>query len=265
MNPSATPAPAPVTSVSSSGPPHRSPQRPHRRAGSTRRARHRPAPARRAQRGDRRRARRGAAWGRGSRRGVRRERVREARRFHPARRTRGAGDPVLLTSTLSAFRVADALVGWVLEQPDCEGVLSLNPVVGSATTGICPTSGATCMRSMCGPRSTQRRTGRWPRVCRGRDRHRRPRVQGGHRDVLPHTGSGRPPLHRRSPGAGQLRRHPARPRAHPRRRRTGLRDRLLHDRRRHGRPARRPAAHPRRPPGRLRPRPHRRGLQPRQR
>ncbi|MGA5705003.1 P1 family peptidase [Streptomyces cellulosae] len=43
--------------------------------------------------------------------------------------------PVLLTSTLSAFRVADALVGWVLEQPDCEGVLSLNPVVGECNDG----------------------------------------------------------------------------------------------------------------------------------
>jgi D-aminopeptidase len=38
--------------------------------------------------------------------------------------------PVLLTATLSAFRVADALVGWMLEQPGCETVQSLNPVVG---------------------------------------------------------------------------------------------------------------------------------------
>ncbi|MFI8205331.1 P1 family peptidase [Streptomyces sp. NPDC085937] len=43
--------------------------------------------------------------------------------------------PVLLTATLSAFRVADALVGWVLEQPGCEGVLSLNPVVGECNDG----------------------------------------------------------------------------------------------------------------------------------
>ncbi|MEU2318126.1 P1 family peptidase [Streptomyces althioticus] len=43
--------------------------------------------------------------------------------------------PVLLTSTLSAFRVADALVGWVLEQPGCESVLSLNPVVGECNDG----------------------------------------------------------------------------------------------------------------------------------
>ncbi|MGA5317279.1 P1 family peptidase [Streptomyces pseudogriseolus] len=44
--------------------------------------------------------------------------------------------PVLLTSTLSAFRVADALVGWVLEQPGNEEVSSLNPVVGECNDGF---------------------------------------------------------------------------------------------------------------------------------
>ncbi|MGW0606025.1 P1 family peptidase [Streptomyces sp. NPDC002640] len=44
--------------------------------------------------------------------------------------------PILLTSTLSAFRVADALVGWVLERPGREGVLSLNPVVGECNDGL---------------------------------------------------------------------------------------------------------------------------------
>ncbi|MEU3554754.1 P1 family peptidase [Streptomyces fragilis] len=44
--------------------------------------------------------------------------------------------PVLLTSTLSAFRVADALVGWVLEQPGRERVRSLNPVVGECNDGL---------------------------------------------------------------------------------------------------------------------------------
>ncbi|MFC7813955.1 P1 family peptidase [Streptomyces sp. NPDC057367] len=44
--------------------------------------------------------------------------------------------PVLLTSTLSAFRVADALVGWMLERPGCEEVLSLNPVVGECNDGL---------------------------------------------------------------------------------------------------------------------------------
>ncbi|MEU0067255.1 P1 family peptidase, partial [Streptomyces albidoflavus] len=37
--------------------------------------------------------------------------------------------PVLLTSTLSAFRAADALVGWVLDR-SATPVTSLNPVVG---------------------------------------------------------------------------------------------------------------------------------------
>ncbi|RDD86416.1 P1 family peptidase [Streptomyces parvulus] len=44
--------------------------------------------------------------------------------------------PVLLTSTLSAFRVADALVGWMLERPGCEEVRSLNPVVGECNDGL---------------------------------------------------------------------------------------------------------------------------------
>ncbi|MBZ6129589.1 MULTISPECIES: P1 family peptidase [Streptomyces] len=44
--------------------------------------------------------------------------------------------PVLLTSTLSAFRAADALVGWVLGLPGCEEVRSLNPVVGECNDGV---------------------------------------------------------------------------------------------------------------------------------
>ncbi|WP_055626453.1 P1 family peptidase [Streptomyces hirsutus] len=44
--------------------------------------------------------------------------------------------PVLLTSTLSAFRVADALVGWMLERPGCDEVQSLNPVVGECNDGF---------------------------------------------------------------------------------------------------------------------------------
>ncbi|MER6332484.1 P1 family peptidase [Streptomyces sp. NPDC001034] len=44
--------------------------------------------------------------------------------------------PVLLTSTLSAFRVADALVGWMLERPGCADVRSLNPVVGECNDGF---------------------------------------------------------------------------------------------------------------------------------
>lgn len=38
--------------------------------------------------------------------------------------------PVVLTSTLSAFRVADALVAYMLEQPGHEKTTTLNPVVG---------------------------------------------------------------------------------------------------------------------------------------
>ncbi|NED81353.1 P1 family peptidase, partial [Streptomyces sp. SID11233] len=34
------------------------------------------------------------------------------------------------------FRVADALVGWVLEQPGAEDVRSLNPVVGECNDGL---------------------------------------------------------------------------------------------------------------------------------
>ncbi|MGW2520887.1 P1 family peptidase [Streptomyces sp. NPDC001617] len=44
--------------------------------------------------------------------------------------------PILLTSTLSAFRVADALVGWMLERPEGAGVRSLNPVVGECNDGL---------------------------------------------------------------------------------------------------------------------------------
>ncbi|MFJ6080001.1 P1 family peptidase [Streptomyces sp. NPDC092369] len=44
--------------------------------------------------------------------------------------------PVLLTSTLSAFCVADALVGWMLECPEGAGVRSVNPVVGECNDGL---------------------------------------------------------------------------------------------------------------------------------
>lgn len=43
--------------------------------------------------------------------------------------------PLLLTSTLCAFSAADALVGWMLERPDCAEVRSLNPVVGECNDG----------------------------------------------------------------------------------------------------------------------------------
>jgi D-aminopeptidase len=43
--------------------------------------------------------------------------------------------PILLTSTLSAFRVADALVGWMLDRPGCADVRTLNPIVGECNDG----------------------------------------------------------------------------------------------------------------------------------
>jgi D-aminopeptidase len=43
--------------------------------------------------------------------------------------------PILLTGTLSAWRAADALTTWMLEQPGMENVRSLNPVVGETNDG----------------------------------------------------------------------------------------------------------------------------------
>jgi len=44
--------------------------------------------------------------------------------------------PVLLTSTLSVFRVADALLGHMLDQPGYEQTTTLNPVVGETNDGF---------------------------------------------------------------------------------------------------------------------------------
>jgi len=43
--------------------------------------------------------------------------------------------PIVLTNTLSSFAAADALVKWTLRQPGCQGVLSVNPVVGECNDG----------------------------------------------------------------------------------------------------------------------------------
>src|SRR4051812_2263153 len=43
--------------------------------------------------------------------------------------------PVLLTSTLGVWRVADALAQWMLEQPGMASVRSINPVVGETNDG----------------------------------------------------------------------------------------------------------------------------------
>ena len=44
--------------------------------------------------------------------------------------------PILLTGTLSAFRVADALVSYMLAQPGNEEVVSVNPIVGETNDGF---------------------------------------------------------------------------------------------------------------------------------
>ena len=43
--------------------------------------------------------------------------------------------PILLTCTLCVWKAADALVGWMLEQPGMEDVRSINPVVGETNDG----------------------------------------------------------------------------------------------------------------------------------
>jgi D-aminopeptidase len=43
--------------------------------------------------------------------------------------------PILLTCTLCVWRAADAMVGWLLEQPGMQRVRSINPVVGETNDG----------------------------------------------------------------------------------------------------------------------------------
>jgi D-aminopeptidase len=43
--------------------------------------------------------------------------------------------PILLTCTLCVWKAADALVGWMLEQPGMEGVRSINPLVAETNDG----------------------------------------------------------------------------------------------------------------------------------
>jgi D-aminopeptidase len=43
--------------------------------------------------------------------------------------------PILLTCTLCVWKAADAMVGWLLEQPGMESVGSINPVVGETNDG----------------------------------------------------------------------------------------------------------------------------------
>ncbi len=44
--------------------------------------------------------------------------------------------PILLTCTLCVWRAADALVGWMLEQPGMERVRSINPLVAETNDGL---------------------------------------------------------------------------------------------------------------------------------
>ncbi len=44
--------------------------------------------------------------------------------------------PILLTGTLNAWKVADALVQWLLESPEMSKVVSINPVVGETNDGV---------------------------------------------------------------------------------------------------------------------------------
>ncbi|MEN1926682.1 DmpA family aminopeptidase [Luteimonas qiangzhengi] len=43
--------------------------------------------------------------------------------------------PILLTGTLGVWQAADAMVGWLLQQPGMEQVRSINPVVGETNDG----------------------------------------------------------------------------------------------------------------------------------
>src|SRR6185312_10635005 len=43
--------------------------------------------------------------------------------------------PILLTCTLCVWKAADAMVGWMLEQPGMENVRSINPVVAETNDG----------------------------------------------------------------------------------------------------------------------------------
>lgn len=44
--------------------------------------------------------------------------------------------PIVLTSTLSAFTAADAMVTWMLQRQDCAHVRSFNPVVGECNDSV---------------------------------------------------------------------------------------------------------------------------------
>ena len=101
--------------------------------------------------------------------------------------------PILLTCTLCVWRAADAMVGWLLAQPGMEHVRSINPVVGETNDGGLNAirSAADQRRATCAPRWTgaRERAGRRGERRRGH-RHRRVRLEGRHRHLVPRAAGG---------------------------------------------------------------------------
>ena len=95
--------------------------------------------------------------------------------------------PILLTCTLCVWRAADALVGWMLEQPGMERVRSINPVVGETNDGLAERHprAARSDEERSAPRSRRRDTGRGRGGKRRRRHgHGRLRLEGRHRHVV---------------------------------------------------------------------------------
>ncbi|CAM5289836.1 hypothetical protein SHIRM173S_06792 [Streptomyces hirsutus] len=209
-SPPTAPGAAPVTSASSSDGRSRPLQRDHRCAGRPCRPHHRPPAPGRAQWSHRRRARRrrpphtaarGVFTGNGYGKLIGTTQLTELGTLET---------PVLLTSTLSAFRVADALVGWMLERPGCDEVQSLNPVVGECNDGFLSDIRARPVHEEHVRAALDGASGwRRPRPRRRGHRHGRPGIQGRYRNRSPRW-IWQASFHRGRPGAGELRRHPGR-------------------------------------------------------
>ncbi len=130
--------------------------------------------------------------------------------------------PIVLTNTLAVPRAADALIDWTLAQPGNEAVVSVNPVVGEtndSTLNDIRRRAVTVDHVLAAIKAA--RGGSVARGVRRRgDGDGRVRVEGRHRHQLatPARRIGR--LHRRRPGAIELRRRAAN-HGHPGRRTTG--------------------------------------------
>ena len=93
--------------------------------------------------------------------------------------------PVLLTGTLSAFRVADALVTHMLALPGNEELTRSTPSSARPTMAISRTSGrARSRKPTCWRRSGRRRLARGRRMRGGGHRHHGPGLQGRDRHVV---------------------------------------------------------------------------------